>query len=264
MSIHALLPTGHEWVPVHSGESGARTFRAADGSCYGKCVSADQVTELEAARDKTEWLRAQGISCPSVLDWCVSEAGACLVTSAVAGVGADTVPPATLARAWESIADALRRLHDLPANSCPFSRDLRQMFALAQDVVSRHAVNPGFLPMEQQRTPPELLLARLVPQVERRLGQEATESVVCHGDLCLPNIILDPVTLEVAGFIDLDRLGTADPYVDIALLLANARGTWLDEEQAAIADETFARRYGIHLDDDRQRFYLDLDPLTWG
>ncbi|GLY65422.1 putative streptomycin phosphotransferase [Amycolatopsis taiwanensis] len=257
-------PADHDWVPVHGGESGARTFRAGDGSCYAKCVPADQVTELEAARDKTEWLHTQGIPCPSVLDWRVGEAGACLVTSAVVGVDAGSVPPATLARAWESIADAVRRLHDLPTDTCPFTHGLTQMFALAQDVVSRGAVNPDFLPVEQQQTPPESLLARLAPQVEWRLGQEAAESVVCHGDLCLPNIILNPVTLDVAGFIDLDRLGTADPYADIALLLGNARGTWRDEEQAAVADETFARRYGTRLDDDRRRFYLHLDPLTWG
>jgi streptomycin 3"-kinase len=155
-------------------------------------------------------------------------------------------------------------LHALPAQDCPYTRDLGQMFAIAQDVVARGAVNPDFLPIEQRQTPPAKLLARLAEQVEHRRAQEATDTVVCHGDLCLPNIVLDPHTLTVTGLIDLGRLGQADRYADIALLLANARETWDNENRAIDADHIFARHYGISLDTDRQQFYLHLDPLTWG
>lgn len=105
---------------------------------------------------------------------------------------------------------------------------------------------------------------RLTEQLNDRLAQEPGDTVVCHGDLCLPNIVLDPDTLDVAGFIDLGRLGTADRYADIALLLANARETWPNETTATTADEEFARGYDLTLDPNRQRFYLHLDPLTWG
>ncbi|MEU6789727.1 APH(3'') family aminoglycoside O-phosphotransferase [Nonomuraea angiospora] len=260
----ALLYDGDGWIPVTDGESGAEVFRSEDGARYAKCVPADSVTSLEEERDRAEWLGAQGVPGPRVLDWGVTADGACLVTSAVAGVPADRVPAAQLRAAWEKIADAVRRLHDLPARGCPFARDLTRMFAMARDVVARGAVNPEFLPEEQQDTPAGELLARLEPQLEHRLAQEAAETVVCHGDLCLPNIILDPETLDVAGFIDLGRLGRADPYADIALLLANARETWPDEREASRADERFAERYGVVLDRDRERFYLHLDPLTWG
>ncbi|MGO4757922.1 phosphotransferase, partial [Streptomyces sp. 2MCAF27] len=138
------------------------------------------------------------------------------------------------------------------------------MVAVASDVVARDAVNPEFLPVEQQHTPAAELLTRVTRQVPRRREQEAADMVVCHGDLCLPNIILDPRTLDVSGFIDLGRLGLADRYADLALLLANARETWTDEEQARAADVAFAEQYGIALDHDRLRFYLHLDPLTWG
>lgn len=244
------------WTPVTSGESGATVFRSADGSRYAKCGP-----DLAAERDRVAWLSATGIPGPRVLDWADD---ACLVTSAVHGVPADAVSAEALWQAWPSITDAVRALHALPARDCPFSRDLRQMFALAQDVVARNAVNPEFLPVDQQRTPPAELLARLAGQVDRRVAEEAGDTVVCHGDLCLPNVILDPDTLAFAGFIDLGRLGRADRHVDIALLLANARETWLDEEQATAADTLFARGYGVSPDADRQRFYLHLDPLTWG
>ncbi|MEU6721909.1 APH(3'') family aminoglycoside O-phosphotransferase [Nonomuraea sp. NPDC046802] len=263
--FRTLPPHDHgEWEPVTTGESGAAVFRSGDGSRYAKCVPAGHVAALEAERDRVEWLSAQGVPGPRVLDWRAGDAGACLVTSAVEGVPADRVSAAELEAAWEPIADAVRRLHDLPARQCPFTRDLAQMLALARDVVARGAVNPDFLPEEQQGTPADELLARLAPQVGQRLAQEAAQAVVCHGDLCLPNIILDPETLTVAGFIDLGRLGRADPYADLALLFANSRETWAGEHQASRADEAFAKRYGIVLDRDRERFYLHLDPLTWG
>ncbi|MFE3884852.1 APH(3'') family aminoglycoside O-phosphotransferase [Streptomyces lydicus] len=253
-----------DWLPVTAGESRAVVFRSADAARYAKCVPAVDSVDLKAERDRIAWLGGQGIPGPRVLDWHSGSAGACLVTSAVPGVPADQVSAADLRDAWERIADAVLRLHEAPVGECPFRRGLDAMVDAACDVVTREAVNPEFLPVEQQHTPAAELLARLVPQLARRRGQEAADRVVCHGDLCLPNIILDPQTLNVSGFIDLGRLGPADRYADLALLLANARETWPNEAQARAADLAFAERYGITLDHDRLRFYLHLDPLTWG
>ncbi|MEV6391885.1 APH(3'') family aminoglycoside O-phosphotransferase [Nocardia xishanensis] len=262
--FRSLLPSGGEWEPVDSGESGAAVFRAADGSRYAKCVAEDAAAELAQERDRSEWLCARGISGPQPLDWREKADAACLVTSAVPGVPADRVPAESLAAAWESIAEAVRRLHELPSDTCPFERGVRTMFAKAQDVVARGAVRAEFLPEEQSDTPPPVLLARLAAQVDRWIALESAESVVCHGDLCLPNIVLDPDTRSVTGFLDLGRLGVADPYVDLALLLADSREKWPDEQGALDSDRRFAERYTIDLDAERQRFYLHLDPLTWG
>lgn len=60
------------------------------------------------------------------------------------------------------------------------------MFATARDVVARGAVNPEFLPVEQQRTAPVELLTHLTPQLAQRLAQEAAETVVCHGTCVCP------------------------------------------------------------------------------
>ncbi len=260
----AALPSDCRWEPVRGGESGAEVFRSADGSRYAKCVGPGLVAALALERDKITWLDGRDIPGPRVLDWRAGDEGACLVTGAVPGVAADAVSAQTLSRAWESIADAVRRLHDVPVAECPFDRGLARMFAIAQDVVVRGAVHPEFLPEEQQDTPPTVLLTRLATELEPRMTQELAEAVVCHGDLCLPNIILDRDTHTVAGFVDLGRLGIADPYADIALLLANSRESWQDERRAERADRIFADRYGIDLDAERQRFFLHLDPLTWG
>lgn len=253
-----------DWLPVTAGESGAVVFRSADATRYAKCVSAANAADLKAERDRVAWLNDQGVPGPRVLDWHSGDAGACLMTSAVSGIPDDQVPAEDLRVAWEPIADAVRRLHEVPVSQCPFRRGLDARVAVARDVVTRGAVNPEFLPVEQQHTPASELLDRLTRQVPRRREQEVADTVVCHGDLCLPNIILDPRTLDLSGFIDLGRLGLADRYADLALLLANARETWPDEERGRAADMAFAEKYGIALDHDRLRFYLHLDPLTWG
>lgn len=253
-----------EWIPVTAGESAASVFRSAEGDRFAKCVPAEGVGALEDERDRVAWISGQGVPGPRALDWRTSGDGACLITSAVIGVPADAVSAKDLQRAWSSISDAVRRLHELPPSACPFSRNLDTMFAVAADVVASDAVNPDFLPADQRHAPAAALLNLLVREVPQRREQEATDTVVCHGDLCLPNIILDPRTLDVTGFIDLGRLGLADRYADLALLLANARETWADEDQAEAADRALAVRYGIDLDHERLRFYLRLDPLTWG
>ncbi|MGO4649130.1 APH(3'') family aminoglycoside O-phosphotransferase [Nocardia sp. 2YAB30] len=253
-----------DWVPVTTGESGAAVFRSEDATRYAKCVPAVDAAALNAEHDRVEWLAGRGVPGPRVLDWYSGEAGAYLVTSAVSGVSADQLLAADLRATWEHIADAVRGLHELPVEQCPFHRDLNALVTVARDVVGRGAVNPEFLPVEQQHTPPEELLASLEPEITQMLAQESTDTVICHGDLCLPNIVVDPETLKVSGFIDLGRLGLADRYADLALLLANARETWQDEQQALAADAVFADRYGIVLDRGRLNFYLHLDPLTWG
>lgn len=258
-----LLPGGADWVPVESGESGATVLRDEAGGRYVKVVTAARADELAAERDRIAWLSSAGIPGSSVIEWRVTAQGAALVTSAVDGVPADRLDAAELRAAWPAIADILRRLHDLPAMGCPYDRALDGMMAAARATVAEDRVQTEFLPVDLQDVPPAQILAGLECELGKRIAQEQAEAVVCHGDFCLPNILIAPDGSHVAGLIDLGRLGRADPYADIALLLANARETWPDETVAREADEEFAARYGIALDPARQDFYLRLDPLTW-
>lgn len=263
MPLTGLLSDCSVWARVTDGESGAIVLRHVSGERFAKVVSVADAHTLEGERDRIEWLSTTGIPGPSVLDWRTTEHGACLITSAVAGVPADRLNPAQLAQAWPSITDTLHRLHNLPASTCPFSRTLDEMMGLARATVAKNRVHAEFLPQHLIDTPPTVILDGLERDLRLRREQEAADTVVCHGDFCLPNILIDPDTSLVAGLIDLGRLGRADPYADIALLLANARETWPDERTARQADHDFASRYGITLDPERLDFYLRLDPLTW-
>lgn len=258
------LPAGREWTPVRRGESGDRVYRRSDDAAFAKVSTGPGAALLDGERRRIDWLAGSGLGSPDVLDWAASDGAACLVMSAVPGVPASELTAPELARAWPSIAERIKALHALPAADCPFDRGLARMFARAEDVVGRDAVNPDFLAEEDRDVPSSALLDRVRAELPRRLAQERADRVVCHGDACMPNLMVDPETLRCVGLIDLGRLGTADRYVDLTLLLANARETWSGPEQAQAAHDRLFEILALPPDEGRLAFYLRLDPLTWG
>jgi streptomycin 3"-kinase len=192
--------------------------------------------DLDGERRRIEWLAGTGVPGPRVLDF----DGEQLVMTAVPGVPASEV--ADLERAWPSILDVLARIHALPVQACPFERRLATMFALAEQVVTEDRVDPAFLSDAQRRRPPRSLLDDLRAELDLRLAQEPGDLVVCHGDPCLPNFMVEGDTCT--GVIDLGRLGVADRHADLALLQADSGRP-------------------LAGDPERLRFYLALDPLTW-
>lgn len=258
-------PAGATWAPVDHGESGDAVYRRTDGVAFAKVAQGSAVAALKAEHERTVWLAGQGVGSPEVLGWVESGDHACLVLNALKGVPASELSAADLLRAWPSMVAQLKVLHGLPVASCPFERGLAQMLARAERVVARGAVNVEFLDDDQRDTPPAELLDALRDEQAMRLKQETRDRVVCHGDACLPNFLVDPETLQCVGVIDLGRLGVADRYVDLALLLANARESWTAHEQAQAARRMTFELLGIdEPDDGRLSFYLRLDPLTWG
>jgi kanamycin kinase len=118
----------------------------------------------------------------------------------------------------EGLARGLRLIHALPVADCPF--DFRQ----------------------------EAALAHARPDDER--------PVVCHGDYCTPNILLDP-DFEPVGFVDLAELGMADPWWDLAA--ATWSVSWnLGEEWG----DRFLTAYGVEPDPERLRWYRLLYDLA--
>jgi len=266
VSISALLDRSRfDWTPVRNGESGDLVYRRSDGLAYAKIASAGRSAELAGERKRLLWLKGGGVACPEIIDWRETDQGACLVMTAIPGVPAVDLPGADLLKAWPSMARQLGRLHALSAKECEFDRSLALMHRRAVDVVSRNAVNPDFLPDEDWDTPAHSLLERIDRELEVRLAQEAADLVVCHGDPCMPNFIVDPESLQCTGLIDFGRLGRADRYADLALMTANAQENWTSIEQAQRAFDILFETLGIATPDrERLAFYLRLDPLTWG
>lgn len=255
MSLFAAWLPGDGWEQVTGGESGAEVLRR--GEVFAKCSGVSGVAELAAERDRVEWLAGTSVPGARVLDWIEWAGGAALLTSAVSGVAAVELPWSDVLVA--SFARAVRAMHELPVEECPFERPLAQVVEQAADVVRRGAVTVDFLRQEWQATPPDELLGRVRAGQDEFAAKAAGGLVVCHGDACLPNFLFDPDTLECTGVIDLGRLGVADRYTDLALVTAQ-----LDDEWSVDAAGFFAA-YGLpEPDAERLEFYLLLDPLTWG
>ena len=259
-----LLPAdGSNWLPVTTGESGATVLRDTNMGRFAKLVTPEQAVELAGERDRLLWLEEAGVAVGGVLDWRSNDHGACLVTRAVTGTPADQLGADALWEVWPSIINLAKQLHGIDVSNCPFDRGLTTMMSLARKTVADDRVKTDFLPVELQQVAPRKILQHVEDQLMLRMQQESEQAVLCHGDLCLPNILVHNQTRQISGVIDVGRLGRADPYADIALLLANARETWPDAHTAHKADDAFADQYGITLDIQRRNFYLMLDPLTW-
>ncbi|MCW0135578.1 phosphotransferase [Escherichia coli] len=140
-----------------------------------------------------------------------------------------------------------RECSDAPLMWCPQCRQSRLLTGRGQEYAAARS------------------LARVERELPVRLDQERTDMVVCHGDPCMPNFMVDPKTLQCTGLIDLGRLGTADRYADLALMIANAEENWAAPDEAERAFAVLFNVLGIEAPDrERLAFYLRLDPLTWG
>jgi kanamycin kinase len=100
--------------------------------------------------------------------------------------------------------------------------------------LARAGVDPGDLPPE--------------PAADRL--------VVCHGDPCSPNTILDDA-LRPVGIVDLGRLGVADRWADLAV------ATWsLEWNYGPGFDRTLLDAYGVTADAQRIAFYREVRART--
>ncbi|WP_370872180.1 aminoglycoside 3'-phosphotransferase [Spirilliplanes yamanashiensis] len=222
---------GGVWEPVTTGRSGAAVSRRP--GVYRK-QSADPRIDLVGEGERLTWLRRHGIPAPEVLDC----RPGLLVTAEVPGRSAAEPWPADLRpRVVDALAGLARALHALPAADCPFNR------TLAVTIPAALAADPG--PGER-----EVLAARPGPE----------DTVVCHGDLCVPNVLLDPDTCRVTGVVDAGRLGVADRWADLAVATRSLTSP-MNPQYGPWAAARFLDRYGVEPDPVRTRFYRLLDRL---
>ncbi|MGH9033456.1 MAG: phosphotransferase, partial [Acidimicrobiia bacterium] len=80
--------------------------------------------------------------------------------------------------------------------------------------------------------------------------------VVCHGDYCLPNVMLDDEG-RVVGYLDLGELGVADRWWDIAV--GSWSATW---NLGPGLEDLFMSSYGATPDTQRIAFYRLLYDLA--
>jgi kanamycin kinase len=195
------------------------------------------------------WLRAQGIPAPEVLECSPGR----LLTAEVPGrSAAEDWPSGQRPAVIDAIADLTRALHALPIAGCPFDRRLAvtipEALAAEVDLAEMDAERVGW---SRDRLVAALLAARPADE----------DPVVCHGDLCLPNVLLDPETIEVTGMIDAGRLGVADRWNDLAIATRSITNRGLNPQYGPEAATRFLTRYGVAPDQAKIDFYRLLDEF---
>ncbi len=213
-------------VAVWQNQLGGITFRVgATAEVYVKWQPPG-ATDLAAEAERLRWL-APHTPVPAVVDRGSDPAGEWLVTTAVSGWSAVdprwTADPEPAVRA---IGAGLRRFHDaVPVAECPFDWSVEAR-------LDGHGT-PDLGP---------------VPPVDRL--------VVCHGDACAPNTLVDARGRFVAH-VDVGSAGVADRWADLAV--ASWSLEWNFGEGWGVP---FFAAYGIEPDAERIRFHRRLWDAT--
>jgi len=185
-AVVAVLAGGRDVVPVWRNEIGGVTFAIADGAEYVKIGPAHREFAPADEAQRLAWL-AGYVRVPTVIGLgAESDGSVWLHTSGLPGTSAVlgewlTKPESVV----PELGRALRAFHDgVPVDGCPWTWSLAERLAVK-----------GGLDM---------------------LGDPPLEDlVVCHGDACNPNFILD-ATGRALGYVDLGLCGVADRWADLA------------------------------------------------
>ncbi|EMQ97479.1 Aminoglycoside 3'-phosphotransferase [Paeniglutamicibacter gangotriensis Lz1y] len=205
---------GEELEAVWINEVGGTSFRIGADTTAERYIKYAPVgtedTDFAAEAQRLGWAGAHAIV-PRVLEVGGDAAGNWLLTAALRGesaVAPGWIPrPAMAARA---LGSGLRALHEaLPVHDCPFESSLSERVKDLERRIER-PWNPADWPpgysLHRIETALELLRNPPVPAVR----------VVCHGDVCAPNTLLDEQG-NFAGHVDLGSLGVADRWADLAV-----------------------------------------------
>jgi kanamycin kinase len=224
-------PVAAVWVNNRGGVAfriGGDGADSGDGAeLYAKWAPAGTELDLAAEAERLAWA-VRHTRVPRPVAHGADEDGAWLVTEALPGLSAVSdrwrADPATAVRA---MGEGLRALHErLPVGDCPFTWSV-----------------------EERRKAPDVPADLPEPPPHDRL-------VVCHGDACAPNTLLDDDGRWFAH-VDFGAMGVADRWADLAI------GSWnLDWNFGPGWEGAYFDAYGITPDPERLAYYRALGGVA--
>lgn len=212
---------------------------------YLKTRPAAAAVPLPAEAARLRWAVAAGLPVPAVVASCRSGRADWLLTDGLPGQRA-SVPElrAEPDRLVRLLASALRRFHQTPAGDCPFRSGPDEAMDDAARRVRAGLVRPEDMHAEHAHLSPAAALA----EAARLRPARAPDLVLCHGDYCLPNVLIEAG--RVSGFVDLGELAVADRWSDLAV--ATWSVTW---NLGSGWEKLFLASYGVSADCQAIAFY---------
>ena len=221
-----------------------RLTKPSEEPRFLKLATADCFPGLDDEADRMRWA-VDYLPVPTVIEQGSNGHVDWLITRGLPG--RDATDPA-----WSSapeplvrvLAAGLRAFHEAPVEACPFDFRLRRALDHIRQRLHEGRIQPArdFHPEFSHLSAEQAIahLERTLPDSERL--------VVCHGDYCLPNILIEAD--RASGFLDLGELGVADRWWDLAV--ATWSVTW---NLGPGYEDLFLEEYGVERDHDRVEFY---------
>lgn len=219
---------------------------------YLKVAVAREYPGLCAEAERTRWA-ARYVPVAPVIDHGGDGTVEWLVTAAIIGRPASDPTLGRPADIVVALAEGLRRFHDrAPVRDCLYDFRLDRALDHVRRRVAAGIVDPGD---DFHDDHGHLRTATAALDELERLRPDSEDVVVCHGDYCPPNALLDDG--RVVGYVDLGELAVADRWWDLAV------GTWSTTWSYAPGHESlFLSAYGASPDPNRQAFYRLLFDLA--
>lgn len=206
---------------------------------------------LKAEYERLQWL-ADKLPTPRVIHYEVNQGKHYLLTSEVPGEMLFEVD-LPIERKLELMAESARMWHSLSIEDCPFDMTMNPQIETARHNLDHHRINASrFASQFYGKSESELFtdLLNAIPEQDEDL-------VVTHGDLCLPNILVDGESGQITGFVDLGDVGVSDRHLDLVLasrsIEYNLGGKYIDR---------FYEHYGIPIDPEKYHFYSILNEFV--
>ncbi|WP_264985824.1 aminoglycoside O-phosphotransferase APH(3')-XV [Pseudomonas aeruginosa] len=201
---------------VEYGQSEARVIRVLfpdRNTAYLKYASGSSAQEILQEHQRTRWLRTRALV-PEVISYVSTSTVTILLTKALIGHNAADAADADPVIVVAEMARALRDLHSISPDDCPFDERLHLRLKLASG-----RLEAGLVDEEDFDHARQGMLARDVYEQLFIHMPGAEQLVVTHGDACPENFIFQGNAF--VGFIDCGRVGLADKYQDLALASRN-------------------------------------------
>lgn len=254
-SILAMVPGG-TWKENNTGMSGSKVWMFPDAVLKAE----PEWEETKTAAAMLRWLQGR-LPVPQILAEETCDGINYLLMSRLPGkMACDEVYMRDPGRLVKLLAKAMKLLWAVDISGCPVDQRLDEKlrhaaYRVEHGLVDVDNVEPETFGEGGFRDP-----AHLLEWLDENRPEE--ETVLSHGDFCLPNLFFDGDALT--GFIDLGRCGIADRWQDIALcwrsLCHNFDGrygvAYPGFDPMLLFDEL-----GIQPDWEKIRYYILLDEL---